>query len=227
MKKLETLVLSKSKVSQTLQITDAGVDAISKGCSKLKTLELAWCKGVTQKSIVSVERLTQLSSLDLELCGQINNASCKILGRMFLSSLNLSGNNSITNGGILYLTKPSIHLPNSNENGNENSVYYANLKMPGSPQKAVRVPEISPKSSAALAKKCQLENVELRHLTSISMTGLELFVMNAKKLKKIDVGHCREINLHDEGRGFECRMALLRRGCVVNEVLSHIIRAPL
>ncbi|KAI2492232.1 F-box and leucine-rich repeat protein 13 [Fragilaria crotonensis] len=99
---LEELDLSVVNESQKSYIKDRTVQLLAKRCPNLRSLKLAWCRGVTDAAVAHLVKLRGLVELDLQLTS-ITAEACKSLSQLTsLEKLDLSACN-IGSSGIPYL----------------------------------------------------------------------------------------------------------------------------
>jgi F-box/leucine-rich repeat protein 2/20 len=91
------------------EITYTGLEELEKGCTNLQTLNLMYCKNITNDCFKGKE-WKNLQTLNLSGCTEITNDCFKGKEWKNLQTLNLSGCKKITDAGLMVLAKGCTNL---------------------------------------------------------------------------------------------------------------------
>jgi len=95
------------KLTRCHGISNAGIEALTRGCVSLSVLDLSWCKTLTDDCLPCLSTMPSLVSLSLAHCSKLTDIGLLALaGReMCLRELQLDGLHLITDVGVSYLAR--------------------------------------------------------------------------------------------------------------------------
>ncbi|KAK9159216.1 hypothetical protein Scep_005790 [Stephania cephalantha] len=150
---------------RSMGITDLSIAAIASGCPRLEMITLAYCKDITDTSLVSLSKCSRLSVVEIRGCSSISSAgiSTIALGCKQLTVLDVKKCHNVDDAGLLPLTNFSRSLRQIN-------LSYCSITDVG---------------LLALANIACLQSMTVLHLKGLSADGLVAALLACSGLRKV------------------------------------------
>lgn len=112
MKKGIHAYLNKATFFRSVEITDSGIIAIARGCPVLKMINIAYCKDITDHSLISLSKCSRLKTLESRGCSLITSLglTAVAVGCKELTKLDIKKCPNIDDAGMLPLAHFSQNL---------------------------------------------------------------------------------------------------------------------
>ena len=198
--------------SHNLRDSDLEQLGREEGCSGLQSLELSWCRWITDAGLEAIGKgCVGLQSLDVSWCRKIANTGLAAFGKgcVGLRSLSVCGCNEITDAGLAAIGKCCAGLR------------LLNVGWCGA---------ITDAGLAAIGECCAgLQSLDVSLCWEITDAGLEAIGKGCVELQSLDVRWCKEITdagLLAIGKGCPGLQSLVVRSCkkITNAGLGQLGR---
>lgn len=95
-----------------MDITDSGITAIARGCLVLEMINISYCKGITDASLISMSKCANLNTLECRGCPLISSLGIAAIavGCKHLTKLDIKKCYNINDFGVLPLAHFSQNL---------------------------------------------------------------------------------------------------------------------
>ncbi|XP_062203957.1 F-box/LRR-repeat protein 3-like isoform X2 [Phragmites australis] len=154
-----------SHIGKSGGISDNGVTQIAQGCPMLESINLSYCTGITDRSLMSLSRCANLNTLEIRGCPTVSSSGISeiAVGCRLLSKLDIKKCFEINDVGMLYLSQFSHSLRQIN-------LSYCSVSDIG---------------LLSLSSICGLQNMTIVHLAGITPNGLIVALMVCGGLTKV------------------------------------------
>lgn len=150
---------------RAMEITDSGIQAIACGCRGLEIINMAYCKDITDTSLISLSKCVNLNTLECRGCPLITSLGIAAIavGCKQLSKLDIKKCYNIDDLGAIYLARFSKNLRQAN-------LSYTSITDVG---------------LLSLASISCLQNMTILHLKGLSPRGLAAALLACGGLRKV------------------------------------------